>query len=812
MRELRLAVRTLAARPSFSLVAILTLGLTIGAATAVFSLFDAALLRPFPFPEAHHLVRVRTNEASVPGSLADASVFDYRDWKRETRSFASLAISVSYSNNLTGDGPAQAVSMTFASPELFEALRVSPARGALYTSRQDVLGGDVRHALLSDALWRSRFGGDPGVVGRTVQLRGETYAVAGVMPPGFSYPGRTDVWAPLMARYSSYPTNFWQKRDLRFHEVLGRLRDGVTAEQAAAELSAIAQRLAERYPETNRGIATRVLGLREVETQDLKRWVLLLGAAVGLLLLMGCVNVANLFLARAAGRAREFALRAALGSGRWRLARQLLAEGAVCAVAGGVVGLVLAGVAVRSLPRLIPVDLPYWLTLELDGRVLAFAMLVSAATAVSFGLAPLAQNWNADLAGVLQQGAKGSAGGSSARLRRWLVTIEVALSVTLLVGAGLMVRSFARLAAVDSGIRKEGLLVATVQRFLPNLTKEQRVLHYALEQKRMRLRLAQLPGVIQVAAANDVPYLNQPEERRSMMLRTRERPAVEMALRTPGQGADVSPGFFAAAGIPLLEGRDLTEADDAKAPHAIILNRRAADLLFPGRSAVGQEVRWGNDLEADPWMRVIGVVGNTIWNPAERQPAIEIYWSYLQYPTSSTHLMVRTPGDPEALAGAVRRVIAEVNPDFAVERVLPMAQLENEALWQQRLWGVVLAGFAGVALTLAAVGLYGVMSFLVAQRTREIGIRMALGAVPREVLLGVLRTGAALTGAGILAGLAVAFVATRFLTGLLFGVAPADALTFTVAPLLLALVALAACAVPSLRAARLDPLTALRED
>ncbi|MBL8211847.1 MAG: ABC transporter permease [Bryobacterales bacterium] len=815
LSSLHQAVRQFSAKPGFTAIVTLTLGLTIGAASTIFSLFDAVLLRPFPYPEAARLVRIRTVQPSVSSADREASIYDVEDWRRDSRSFAGMAAYVTFSSILdTSDGNARSVRLTFANPQLFDALGARPAVGQLYRAQDDVLGGGVHKVVLSHAMWQDLFGASPHALGQTLRLRGQSYQVIGVMPPGFQYPDRTELWVPLMARYAGYADDFWKRRDMRLHAVLAKLKPGVSMEQAASDLGTVAQRLARQYPETNRGIETRLVNLREAETGQLRPYLFLVAAAVSLLLLIGCVNVANLFVARATAREREFAVRKAMGCGTGQMVGLLLAESAIYSLAGGLLGTALAWLGVRGLTALIPVDLPQWMTFTVDARVLAFALLVAAGTGLVFGLAPVAQFLALDVNEVLKQGSRGSSTGNTlaALLRRGLVMAEVALSLVLLIGAGLMLRSFASLMQVDTGVKSDGLLVATVGRFVPGLNAEQRLVAYADHYKRIRDALAALPGVVAVGAGNDLPYLNQPEERRPYEIYTRQRNTPDTAWRGPAQGADVMPGFFAALGVSLLEGRDFTEADTVGKPNVIIISQRAAGILFPGRSAVGEQIRWGTNAELDPWSTIIGVVGSTQWNPAERTPGLEVYWSYRQYATPSTHMLVRTAGDPEALRPVIERTIRSTAPEFAVERIKSMNRMVDETVWQRRLWGFVLTCFAALALLLAGVGLFGVMSYLVSQRTRELGIRMAIGARPGQILAIVLRSGMSLVFAGALAGVAVSLLLGRLAASLLFGVTATDLATYVAVILLLVVIGTVACLAPAAQAARVDPLRALKEE
>jgi len=810
---IRQSIRSLSSKPGFSAIVIGTLGLAIGAATTVFSLFDAVLLRPFPYRDADQIVRIKMVQPDLKESEVDVSIPDFWDWRRDAKSFEKLAAHVTFPSSLTADGPAQSVRLSFATAELFELLGVAPVIGRVYSPADDQIGGNVRQALISDSLWKQRFHSRPDISGQTIRLRGESYTVAGVMPPGFDYPDRTDVWAPLMARYSGYAGDWWKRRDVRPHVVLGRLLAGVSLDQAKAEMQSLTIAQASQFPDTNRRFTSKLMTLRDSETGNMRPYVLLVGAAVLLLLVIGSVNVANLFVARAASREREFAVRAALGAGRWQMARQLLGEAAGYAVLGCLLGLGLAEVGVSSITRLIPVELPQWMTFRLDWRVVSFAMATSALTALFFGLAPLIQSFRVDPNEALKQGAKGSSGGGLAgRIRSGLVIVEVALSVVLLVGAGLLMKSFSKLMAVDSGIQTERLMVASIGRFMAKATPEEAYKGYALEVERIRRRIMEIPGVNSVAAGNDVPFLNRSEQRQAVEIYTRKRATKNEAYRGPAAGADVTPGNFATLGIPILDGRDFTDRDNITAPKSIIVSQRSAELLFGRTNVVGEQIRWGNDQEYDPWTTVVGVVGNTRWHPAENQSGVEVYWSYGQYPSPNTNLVIRTDSDPAHMLESIRKVVQDVNPDFAVADVKTMETVAAESVWQRRLWSFVLTAFASIALLLAAVGLYGVMSFVVTQRTKELGIRMAIGAQSGNVVNLILGQGTLLVSIGALAGVLLAFAASRYMESVLFEVSPFDGFIFLGVPVVLIAVAVLACTVPAWRASRIDPLVALRQE
>ena len=805
--------RQLTRQPGFTAVVVLTLAITIGIATTVFSLFDAVFLRPFPYPNAQQLVRVRTYKPQMGSSTSDASVYDFWDWQKLNASFTGLAAYSSFTSDLTGSGEAQVVRTTSTSPALFTLLDVRPMLGRTFTDAENVFHGDVRKVVVSYGFWRRQFAGDRNALNRVIRLGGESYTVIGVMPPQFDYPDRTQLWTPLMAMYSANADPWWKLRDIRVNAVVGRLKPGHTASQAQLDLDHAMAGLARQYPATNTGVHARVIGLREAESGEVRGYVLLVSCSVLLLLAIGCVNVANLFIARASAREREFALRGALGAGAWHIGKQLAGESLVYGVLGSALGIAVASFAIRVLAGLLPIELPGWMSLHLDWRVLGFSILVSVATAFIFGLAPLIGRTCIDVNGVLKHGSRGSSAGRStaSQTRRALVILEVALSLLLLIGSGLMVRSFQKLMTVNTGVKTDHLLVVAVTRYLPNASAVEQVKGYSKEYQRVCQKLAQLPGVITVGAGDDLPYLDQPEKRNSAELFTKARSTRDLAYRGPAASSDVMPGYFQALGIPLLAGRDFTETDGLDRPPVAILSQYTAETFFPGRSPLGEQIRWGNNDTYNPWSTVIGVAGNTKWNPAERQRNIEVYWSAFQYPPSQINLLIRTAAAPHALGEAVRQVIHNVSPSLAIIQSKSMDAIVDETVWQHRLWSYALELFALLALLLTAVGLYGVMSYLVSQSTREIGIRMAIGSTSNAVLAMVLKQGMRLVACGSVIGLMGAVATHRLLTSLLYGVSDTDPVTYVCVTMLLIAIRLAACAVPAWRAARVDPVVALRE-
>jgi putative ABC transport system permease protein len=810
--DVRLALRTFTTAPGLATAVVLTLALSIGATTTIFSLVYAILLRPFPYDSPERLVRVRTETARLTGSVRDASVLDVDDWRAQNASFEELATYWSFVNTLSGDGAAQSVLMTFTTPELFSVLGVRPVLGRVFTPAENRIGGPVNQVVLSYGLWRTRFGGRPGVLGTSIRLRGDLFTVIGVMPPGFRFPDRTDVWVPLMSRYASYRTPWWRDRSVRIHSVLGRLRAGVDVARAEGDLNRVAARLAADFPSTNKDVAIRLVSLREAETGALRPYLVLLLAAVGLVLTIGCVNVASLLLARALARSSELAVRTALGATRLALIRQTLTESTLLAVAGGALGVLLAYGGIGALTASIPVELPFWMRIDVDRRVLGFSIAVSLLTGIACGLAPALSASRRDLLAVFKDGSRGTAGASRQRLRRAFVVAEVAFAAMLFAGAMLMMRSFVHLRGSDPGFDTTGLLSAYVGHFLPNRTYEEMIQTHAPDFRRILDELRRLPGVVSTAGATAIPYYERPEQRALNSIAVRGQSDAEKRANLAVVGADITPGYLQTMGIPVLEGRDLTEADDWRSPMVALVSADLAAALWPGRSALGQMFRLGDETTDNPWHRVVGVVGNTRWSAAERGRGGEVYFSYRQWPTPKLHVLVRTQGDPRVLVPDLRRIVQQVNPENAITYVSTLDGLRSDALWQRRLWAWVLSLFAALALVLVCVGLYGVISQGVAQRLREIGIRMALGAAPGGVRRLIVGEGLVMCTIGLVIGLGAALALGRFLSGLLFEVAPYDPTTYLVAFAAMAIVGVAACWLPAARAARVDPNSALRDN
>jgi putative ABC transport system permease protein len=811
--ELRRALRALRARAGFAAAIVLTLGLGIGANTAVFSFLYGILLRPFPYPEPERLVRIVSIATKEAGRETGSSIMDVEDWARLGRSLEAAGAFTEFDADVRGDGPAQPVRLCHLSEGALRALGVQPALGRLLLPDEDRTGGDVHKAVISDRLWRSRFAGSSDVLGQRLETSLTTLTIVGVMPSGFAFPSRADIWVPMESWYALQVGDRRNKlRSHRFYRVIARLRPSFEIERAQADLDAVAAALDEQFSGTNDGIRVRVRSLREVETGELRPYLFMVAGAAGLVLLICCFNVASLLLARALATRRDYAVRAALGASRWRLLKTALAEAGVLALAGGALGVGLAVVSVRALLALVPGPLPVWMRIQIDPPALAFALLASLASTLLAGSAAALFAARADPGRALKDATRGSTPGGS-RLRGALVVAQVGLALLLLIGANLLSQTFLRLRNQGTGFSAERLLVTRATNFRPGTREEKsRALSQFHEEVLGRIRA--LPGVLSAAASNGIPYTRTTPDRSPAPLRVRGIANEDTKLRLPLEGADVSPAFFEAMGIPLLAGRGIDSRDTTDSPMVVVVNERAAKALWPGRDPIGQELYWGLDDPSgeNPYCQVVGVVGNVRHLAGEADDGLELYYPYTQYPISNVYYLVRTRGEPLALVGDVRRAIHSVDRNAAIVFTKSMEQLIDESLWQRRLWSVLLNAFGLLALVLVAVGLYGLLAYFVSQRTREIGVRLALGALPGGILSQVIGRGARLLGAGLALGLVAALGLRQLLASMLFGVSAADPASLAGATLLLGLVALVACYLPARRAARLDPVRALREE
>ena len=759
------------------------------------------------------MVRVQTVATKASDNVRGVSIPDLEALRVRTSAVEDFGAYLSFPNTLTVEGQAHAVNLTFLDARTFPLLGVNPILGRGFTADEDRFNGDVKKAMLSHGLWRDMFGSDPAILGKVIEARGDRYTIIGVMPPGFGFPEKTDLWIPLMARYAGYREPYWRKRDFRVHEVVARLRPGVSVQQAQEDVSSAASALGLEFPDTNRETQIRLTPLRDSEMGRVAPYLRLLLAAVTMLLLIGCVNAANLLLAGAAARQKEMAIRTALGARRWTIVQLLLKESVLLSVSGGALGIALAWVAVKTFPALFPLELPFWVKIQLDPPVIGLSVALSIATGLLFGLSPALQLAHVDPNSVLKEGSRGSSG-PRGRLRSALVVLEVALSLVLLCSAGLMLKSLANLGRVDMGFKKDHLVVARMARFVPNATQEELARQYGGSFRHAMEQIAQLSGVESVGIGTEVPYSSlepRGDQRDAQLFTIRGQNEHDIARNAPTQFASIGPGFFETLRIRMVEGREFNEADDLTQPMRIIINRKMAEALWPGQSAVGHQLRWGG-ASTEPWVTVVGVVEDLKYNPFEQGLGFETYASYRQVPIPQMQAIIRVHGDPAMMLGRIRSAIHDADSQIAIVHVKSIESLASETLWQKRLWGLLMGTFAALALLLACVGLYSVMSCVVSLRTREIGIRMALGASRRSVLTLVTSHGMSLALVGVGVGMAISVAVGRMIRGLLFGVTSSDPTILVAVPMILLLVAFVACALPSFRAARVDPLGVLREE
>ncbi|HZM69181.1 MAG TPA: ABC transporter permease [Candidatus Cryosericum sp.] len=802
-RDLRFGARTLRRNPGYTAVAVLTLALGIGANSAVFSVVSAVLLRPLPYPDSERLVHVWATDSERGRTQDVASYPDFDDWRTQSASFEGLAGMTGRGMILSGGDGAELVAALQATPGLFELLGVRPASGRTFRREEGEPGG-ARVALLGDGLWKSRFAGRPDIVGQTVRLNEEAFTIVGVMPAGLKIaPGEQEqVYVPLVRDPS---------RGHGFLRVLGRLRPGVSVNQAQADLDLVSRRLAAEHPDSNRGVGARVVPLIEAQAGVFRQGLLIVLGVVALVLLIACTNVANLMLARGAARRKELAVRAALGAGRGRLVRQLLAESLVLAGAGGVVGLLLSSWAsallVSFLSRSFPI--PRLETTSTDGRVLGFTLMATLATAILSGILPaFSAASGSPVEGLGESSRSTTTGTRSRRLRGGLVIAETALALVLMAGAGLLLRSLLVLRATAPGFRAEG--VVTVDAFLPRsrlASQADRIRYY----QGLLEGIGGLPGVTSAALVANLP-LGGGSDSLGFHIPGRSDPAPDGALSADFNIA--SPGYFRTLGIPVREGREFTDRDAGNTRAVIVVNETAARQFWPGESALGREIVLPLEGGPDTTLEVVGVAGDVRQSGLGVPTRPEIFLDYLQPgpPWPWLVLVARTEGEPLAVAGAIRGAARSVDRDVPIHRLRTMDEVLSASLAAPRAYAALLLLFAALALGLASVGLYGVVSYTVTQRTQEMGIRLALGAARSDILRLVLRQGLGLAVAGTVLGLAGATALAGVLVGLVEGLRPGDPVTFLMAAILLLAVTLLASYLPARRATKVDPVIALRSE
>ena len=804
-KDVRFAARMLRRTPGVAAAAVIALALGIGANTAIFSVVDGVLLRPLPYQDSRALYVIRGEFPSMERPDVPISYLEFKDILEQNRTLTNAGVFAQGDSNLASPGgPAQRIQTGLASATFFPTLGVQPIIGRNFVHEEEFKGSD-QVALIDFSFWQTRFGSDGNVVGKSITLDGTPYRIIGVLPRGFQIEDRCDVWIPL-----STSLEMVTHRGSHWLKLVGRVKPGVSRAQLDADLATTVTRVLEANPNNYRhgGWALREKPLLDDVVGNVRVALFMLLGAVGFVLLIACANVANLMLARAASRHREMAIRTALGAARARLIRQLLTESLLLSALGGVLGLLLAVWGVDALVAISPDALPRASEVALDGRVLAFTIAVALITGVGFGLAPALAGSRPDLNDALKDGTRGTSS-SRGRLRKTLVVAEVALSLVLLVGTGLMLRSFVKLRAVDPGIRAEHVLTLHASLPSPNgaPSADDRARWVAWFERAAK-RLAQLPGVEVVGAANCLPFDNNNTDFSFQIENYVPRSGNDVP---DNEAREVLPGYFAALGIPLVRGRLLTEGDTHDAPGAVVINQAMVRRYWPdGEDPIGKRLRIDKD---GPWSTIVGIVGDVHGFGLDQPVRAEMYLPYEQMRRSAGQAIVmRVSGDPAAMANAARVALAEIDPGQPIFDVRPMSELVSASLAQRRFALMLMLVFAAVALLLAAVGIYGVMSYTVAQRTQEIGIRVALGATPGSVLSMVVRDGMRLVGLGLAVGLVASLLLTRLVSSMLYGVSATDVPTFIAIAAVLAAVALVAIVIPARRATRVDPMLALRAD
>jgi putative ABC transport system permease protein len=800
-QDLRYGVRMLTKNPGFAVVAVLAIALGIGANTTIFSCVNALLLRPFSFRNQERLMMVweRLPDAGIwHGSVAPGN---FADWRDQTRLFAEVAAFSQRAFNLTDGDEPERVAGARVSPSFFSTLGVSASRGRTFSAEEGQVGHE-QVALIKQSLWERRYGSDPNILGRQIMVDGKSYTIIGVLAPEFKFPlNGSEIWTPL-----AFDDKEAGNRGNHYLQVLGLLKPGVTQAQGQAEIEAISQRAQQQFPETNSGRSALVVGMNESYTRGSRIYLQVLMASVVFVLLIACANVANLLLVRSTSRQKEIAVRMALGGSRLRLIRQLLTESLVLAALGGGLGLLLSVWGIEFIKRGIPPGftqfIPGWDNLRLDPPVLVFTFIVTLLTGAVFGLAPALQATRLNLNEALKESGKGTSSGATRnRLRSILVVAEVALSLVLLVGAGLMIRSFLHLVSANFGLNPANVL--TMELSIPRVKypeEQQRVNFY----QELLGRLRNLPGVERAAAVNYVPMGH---DNSGSNFRIDGQPAPAKGKEPVTDYRVVTPQYFEAIGTSIRQGRAFTEQDKKDAPRVCIINERLARRYFPDGDALGHRIVFNDE---DGPVEIVGVAADVRNDDLEEEANLTTYLPFLQEPWWAMALIVRATSDPVALAPIVRNEVLAIDSEQPVYNVMTMEQVIDETISPKRLTMFLLAFFAVGALLLAAIGIYAVISYSVTQRTHEIGIRMALGAQPRDILRLVVKQGLILTAIGVGLGLVGAFALTWAMTEMLNGVGATDPLTFISISLLLSIISLAACLIPARKATRVDPMVALR--
>jgi putative ABC transport system permease protein len=796
---MRYGFRMLINKPAFTLIAVITLSLGIGANTAIFSVVNSVLLRPLPYPNAERLMTIWEDHRGRNGPVNEwTSPPGFEDWRDQAKSFDHVVALQGWGPTLTGQGDPEQLVGAQVSHDTFTMLGVTPALGRLFRPEEDQRGVESV-VIISHGLWRQRFGADSSLVGKRISLNGESREVIGVMPAGFKFPiiPGADIWRPIQPVLGP-----GCQRGCITIRVMARLKPGASEAQARAELNTIAARIEQQFPDTNSKVGITLVPLHEFLVGPVKTQMLALLVAVGFVLLIACANVANLLLARSATREKEIAIRASLGAGRWRIARQLLSESLLLAVIGGTVGLSLAYGLVALLVSFSPQGTPRLDEIGVDGRALGYATAITVLTGLLFGMAPVLQLFKADLNQSLRDGGKGlHVARSGRRALSALVVAETALALTLLVGAGLLIRSFIQLQRVDPGFNPRNVLTA-VMTLPPAVYPDRNQIAPFYSQLLERIRA--LPGVQSAAAVSSLPLAGFDSDAGFVI---EGRPAPQPDQRPVAWISSVSPDYFRTMGMRLIAGREFSERDNENSPRVVIISEATARRHFPNEDPVGKRIGNGRP---DGWREIVGVTADVKHFGLNQDARVSMFFPHRQQPGRRMVIVARTTADPMSLSSALRGAVAAMDKNLAVSNISAMEEITGQSIGQERFTLLLLGLFSGLALLLAVAGIYGVMSYTVAQRTYEIGVRMTMGAQTRDVLRLVVTQGMTLVLAGAGIGLAAALALTRFIRGLLYGVSATDPITYAGVAALLALVALIACYVPARRASKVDPMIALR--
>jgi predicted permease len=815
--DVRYAWRVMGKAPGFAAASVFMLAIGIGANTAIFTIIDAVLLRPLPFPQSQQLVRITADLTGRGARDVGVSAQELVDYQQQGDLFASVSGDYPINENLTGTDEPERLEGQLVSASYFDLLGAHARLGRVF-GPQDYAPGVAEVAVISDGLWKRRFGQDPNIVGRKIRLDNDLFTIIGVMPPGFRHPGRRiqgepEIWSPCGYRATPFPAPL--RSTFLLSGVIARLQPGVSVAAAQARIDVLGAVLRRQYPgdyPSDMGWRPRIEPLQDSLTGSARQPLWLLFGAVSMVLLIACANVANLLLARASARRREFAVRQALGAGVGRLMRQLLTESIVLSLAAGALGVLLASWSLAALVRFAPPDVPLMADMSIDRRVLFFSMLVSILTGLIFGIVPARQAARTDPQEILKDAGRSTTSG--AHVHRWrhaLVIAEFALALILLIGASLLVRSFTRLYAIDPGFDANKVLTARLWMSQPNDPSAGRYFTQPARTRFYQQALARIASRPEAEAAGWIGRLPLDGLVRGVPFMIEGR-SIERGEVVSSEMTVASPGYFQALRIPLVRGRLFTEHDDVKAPPVIVISERFARRFFPGEDPIGRRIRPGRANSIAPWLTIVGIVSDVRSVSLGAEPEAQLYRCVWQGSGLVMALVVRGRASDTTLEQAIRSEVSAIDPELPLYAVRPMTSVIAQATAQRRFSMVLFGLFAGAALLLAALGIYAMMAYLVRQRSHEIGIRLALGARPADAIALVLRRGLALTLTGAAIGIAGGALVARMMAGLLFGVSVIDPVSFIAAPLILTLVSLAACYIPALRAAHIDPIQTLRAE